>query len=338
MSVGFKSKHALASLLHADMAMIFHCGFARAAVLHSTFTEPKQGCKRLTKISSTWKQKLNRFRDFFGELPSQMAAEFDLDNKTFRTRAPSITDMFSKWKGSERQAYIDKFSKDSWEKLDEQQKLKHSMSNCKECIKIPENNSFPINNSSLKVLKQNPLHKKNIKKIALEVIDAQPQNTLSESGHKRAAKELFLEVGKIFQDYYKSDLAETLAKIPELGLQLRKKTKDYKNKYQKFARKIKQNMEEHWSKIETATFLGNRQSHSQRDKLRKALSFESQEEATERTRRRREMENSGLRKVRRACFDPNNLEFDKAALLDEVKAYPVGKKVVYHSMSEAQSC
>ena len=99
------------------------------------------------------------------------------------------------------------------------------------------------------------------------MIDAQPQNTLSESGRKRATKELSLEVGKIFQDYYKSDLPETLAKIPELGLQLREKTKDYKNKYQKFARKMKQNMEEHWSKIETATFLGNRQSHSQRDKL-----------------------------------------------------------------------
>ena len=94
--------------------MIFHCGFARAAaVLHSTFTVPKQGCKRLTKISSTWKEKLNRFRGFFGDLPSQMAAEFDPDNKTFRTRAPSITDTFPKWKRSEKQAYINKFSKDS---------------------------------------------------------------------------------------------------------------------------------------------------------------------------------------------------------------------------------
>ena len=112
--MGFKSKHTLASLLHADMVMIFHCGFARAAVLHSTFTELKQGCKRLTKISSTWKQKLNRFRDFFRELISQMAAEFDLDNKTFRTRAPSITDMFSKWKGSERQANFPKILGKNW--------------------------------------------------------------------------------------------------------------------------------------------------------------------------------------------------------------------------------
>ena len=105
----------MASLLHADMVMIFHCGFARAAVLHSTCMEQKQGCKRLIKISSTWKEKLNHFRDFFRELPSQMAAEFDLDDKIFRTRAPSVTDTFSKWKGSEKQAYINKFSKDSWE-------------------------------------------------------------------------------------------------------------------------------------------------------------------------------------------------------------------------------
>ena len=40
------------------------------------------------------------------------------------------------------------------------------------------------------------------------MIEAQSQNTLSESGHKRAAKELFLEVGKIFQDYHKSDLTD----------------------------------------------------------------------------------------------------------------------------------
>ena len=73
------------------------------------------------------------------------------------------------------------------------------------------------------------------------MIDAKPQNTLSESGRKRAAKGPFSEVAKIFQDYYKPDLTETLAKISELGLQLWKKTKDYKNNYKKFARKIKAN-------------------------------------------------------------------------------------------------
>ena len=71
------------------------------------------------------------------------------------------------------------------------------------------------------------------------MIDAQPQNTLSESGRNRADKELFLEVCKIFQDYYKSDLAETLAKIPELGLQLRKKNKGLQKQIPKICQENK---------------------------------------------------------------------------------------------------
>jgi len=59
---------------------------------------------------------------------------------------------------------------------------------------------------------------------------------------------------------------------------------------------MKNKTEEQWSKVDCDTMLGTRQSFRQRDLQLKSLYFESAEEARIRSRKRKALEEAGLRK------------------------------------------
>ena len=81
--------------------------------------------------------------------------------------------------------------------------------------------------------------------------------------------------------------------------------------------------------------LGTRQSYNQRDSERKSLHFESPEEAKLRTQKRKALEEVGLRKKKHHSPDPNSVDFDKEALLQEVNSMKEGEKVrIYKLLPE----
>lgn len=93
------------------------------------------------------------------------------------------------------------------------------------------------------------------------------------------------------------------------------KTKVQKQKERReSARRFKNSAEEQWSKVDCDTMLGTRQSFKQRDLQRKSLYFESHGEAKLRTRKRKALEEAGLRKKKRHSPDPSSLDFDKDGL------------------------
>ena len=84
---------------------------------------------------------------------------------------------------------------------------------------------------------------------------------------------------------------------------------------------------EQWVKRDCDTMLATRQTYSQRQKQRLALSFETPQEAENRAKKRKQQEADGLRKKKWHSPRPEDLEFDKDGLLEEVKNMKEGDKV-----------
>ena len=86
------------------------------------------------------------------------------------------------------------------------------------------------------------------------------------------------------------------------------------NGHAKENKKVKQE----WSRHDTEMMVATRQSYSQRAKQRKALSFETTEEAVERARKRKRQEEIDQRKIKRHSLSPTQVDFNKENLLREV--------------------
>ena len=85
---------------------------------------------------------------------------------------------------------------------------------------------------------------------------------------------------------------------------------------------MKSKSEAHWNEVNTQSFLGNRQSLSQHNRLRLALSFETLDEANKRAKQRKKNEAMGLRRPRKAFKKSCDVNFHKDKLLEDVKGYP----------------
>jgi len=125
---------------------------------------------------------------------------------------------------------------------------------------------------------------------------------------------IYLKINEPFKNLYNIDLAEALAKVPEIGL-TKSKTKVQKQKEtRETVRRMKNKTEEQWSKVDCDTMLGTRQSFRQRDLQGKSLYFESAEEARIRSTKMKALEEAGLRKKKRHSPDPASVTFDKEGL------------------------
>ena len=91
---------------------------------------------------------------------------------------------------------------------------------------------------------------------------------------------------------------------------------------------MKSKSEVHWNEVKTQSFLENRQSLSQHNRLRLALSFETPDEANKRAKQRKENEAMRLRRPRKAFKKSCDVNFDKDRQLAEVKGYLDRTKVI----------
>ena len=144
---------------------------------------------------------------------------------------------------------------------------------------------------------------------------------------KSAVRHIYSKIDPPFQKVFKVSFAEAQTKVSELELQQKKNKIEKKRERRQRARQEKKKVEQAWSKRDTETMLGTRQSYSQRAKQRKALSFETTEEAVERTGKRKRQEELGERTKKRHSPPPNQVDFDKENLLKEVTNMKDGEKV-----------
>ena len=122
-----------------------------------------------------------------------------------------------------------------------------------------------------------------------------------------------MKINKPFKNLYNINLADALTKVhvPETGLTHARSKVQKQKERRKSVRRLKNNAEEQWSKVDCDTMLGTRQSFKQRDLQRKSLYFESHKEAKIRTRKRKALEETGLWKKKCHSPVPSSLDLTK---------------------------
>ena len=135
-----------------------------------------------------------------------------------------------------------------------------------------------------------------------------------------------------FRKFLKSALLKLKQKYQSLNFRKRKTRLKKKRERRQRARQEKQKLEKEWSERDTETMLVTRQSYSQRARQRKSLYFETMEEAATRVGKRKRLEDLGERKKKRRSPPPNQVNFDKENLLQEVKNMKDDEKVSWFSV------
>ena len=150
---------------------------------------------------------------------------------------------------------------------------------------------------------------------------------MTERSWKEAAKATYAATNKVYKDTFKVDLVNTLVNLPELQLKQKKSRCEAKNNRRAKAKAFKTAIEKQWNEVDYDTMLCSRQSFSQRDLQRKALSMESFESAVIRTKKRKALVEVGTRKRKRHSPDPAIIDFDKEGLRQEVNEMAEGDMV-----------
>ena len=221
-----------------------------------------------------------------------------------------------------RSEYLQYFSLKNWKALPESQKSEHTMSNCDACqVHHFAMQSFFPNGAKLKPQKlvQNVL--------AENASKANGKVKPTQKDIKSAVKHIYSQIDAPFQKVFKVSFAEPQTKVSELELQKKKNKIEKKRERRQRARQEKQKLEKEWSERDTETMLVTRQSYSQRARQRKSLFFETMEEAATRVGKRKRLEDLGERKKQRHSPPPNQVNFDKENLLQEVKNMKDDEKV-----------
>lgn len=296
------------------MAGFFNCGFARVAARNSVYDENG-------KVIYDKGTRLQRFLSTF----SENKEAFAVSQNTFDKRLPVLLKNFKKWRGESKSKYLDHFSSSAWKSLSALKRGLHSISNCRECHvnHLLFQTQFPLKTNRLKGADPVATCTKETGNLRKTTKTVKP----SKKAIQDTAKSIYFKINEPFKNLYNINLADALTKVPETGL-THAKTKVQKQKERReSARRFKNSAEEQWSKVDCDTMLGTRQSFKQRDLQRKSLYFESHGEAKLRTRKRKALEEAGLRKKKRHSPDPSSLDFDKDGLLQEVNAMKEGDKV-----------
>lgn len=298
------------------MAEYFGCGFARVAARQS-FLKPNGKIEYDQDLR--WKRYLSQFQ---GPHSDRFAVA---EKKYFHKRSKVLSLHLKRWKTKDKSRYIEHFGQRNWENLPELEKKQHERMNCQGCAvhHYTFQSLFPswgknislklqaINKTQSRVLK--PSNAANVKP-TLKAI-------------KQAATKIYENINGPFQELFGMSFAKAQTKTPELCLLEKKSQAELRKQRREKLRAEKKQMEEHWSNRDCHTMLATRQTYMQRQEQRLALFFETPEDAENRSTKRKESEDHGLLKRKRHSPKPEDLQFDKDGLLQEVKTMKDGDKV-----------
>lgn len=151
----------------------------------------------------------------------------------------------------------------------------------------------------------------------LPKIKLEKRDTAWKSQYKNPSNQLqgpfILKLIRHFTKFLKSALEKPKQMSPSFSFNKRKK----KCEQSQQARQEKKKVKQEWSRRDTEIMLATRHSHSQQAKQRKALSYETTEEAVQRAEKRKRQEGISERKIKRYSPPPNQVDFHKENLLRE---------------------
>ena len=144
---------------------------------------------------------------------------------------------------------------------------------------------------------------------------------------KAATKEVYDRINVPFEKTFGVTFAVAQTSVTELNVQVKKSRAELRREKRDKSRADKIHIQEQWAQKACDTKLGTRQTYSQWSEQRMSLSFESPEEAQNRSNKRALLEEQGQRKKKRHSPRPQDLDFDKDGLLQEVNAMKDGERV-----------
>ena len=314
------------------MAETFSCGFARVAVKTA---KDKSGKLQRDKSENATKYKIRCIDKHYEEFTNRFSGlrNFSITREKFVIKAPKIVDAFSNWNSrryNERKVYLETFSETKWNCLSDSEKTEHSASDCVSChIKYRNvQNLFPVKYRRLKDASSTlNIAATNIQDNISAYSSSTEKGKRSAAIIKKDTKAIFTKVNENFQVKYGLFFSEAIHKTPAINLQLKISPQEKKAAAREIARKHKRKVEEVWKENDTNVFLACRQTFSQRQKTRLALSFETTEAASQRVEKRKRLEEEGLRKKKRHARRWQDVEFDKQKLLQEARQLFPGSKV-----------
>lgn len=293
------------------MAGYFQCGFARVAVKLSYGDNGKPVMNKQT-----------RYENYIAHFGGTCDESFKIGNNSFNARSPNLLKAIKNWKAVEKEKYMKHFSSAAWSKLSASQRPFHTIKNCKACQVYHQ--SF----QSLFPIRCNRFKNKTIEDIVTRNIQKEKVLKPTQASINERATNLCGQINEEWKKLYNINFEESLAKAPKINLEMKKSKQEKKKESRHRSMENKRVIQEHWAEMDVTTFLGTRQSFSQRDLQRQALFFESRGDAVNRTNKRKALEEAGQRAQKRHSPDPEAVQFDKAGLLEEVNKMKDGDKVI----------
>ena len=284
------------------VATEFNCGFGRAAIRE--LTPVKRGCQGRCIDHSKRQQE---FRQLF-ERPSYNLPSGFFDNTAAKTsifekRCDQVLNAFSrKWgKSADRATYLAVFGVQQWKSLTENQKAKHTLSNCKECYRAYYNTQqlFPVK----------PMF------IPEECTVKLPENP--RVSERSTARRILKDANAVWQQTYGHTFTSVVPQLcPEANLQMKKSKIEAKKEKRHRERKIVKHVHHQMEKKATLTMLASGESHARYHKKRLSMSFETNQ-----------LGPSHAKKQKRHSPADENCSWDTNAVLNDLNQWPEGVRI-----------
>lgn len=236
------------------MTGTLNCGFARVAAKSCTHGGDKR----------TVAEKYDSFITGFGE---EYRDAFEIELTLFNKRLKSILDVFRKWRGQNKDTYIQHFSMVKWKSLPESEKKLHRLGDCPACstYHFQQQFLFPVKCARLRKSMNDSIHNSQALKNIINLPEIQNESNENVVNVPRkeiydAARAIYSHINPLFEKSYGQSLGDALPKVKEANLQTRKSKIEVKEKRKSCQRKYKRGMENFWKKVDCDLFLATRTS------------------------------------------------------------------------------
>ncbi|XP_066914211.1 uncharacterized protein [Clytia hemisphaerica] len=154
-----------------------------------------------------------------------------------------------------------------------------------------------------------------------------PFNSTPSVKHQNKLRRLLTKLNEEFHCLYGKKFTDVVCKVPEAKLQAKPTEAERKKRDRKIRRDVRDELQNVLYSRDSQVLFGTRQTASQYESQRKAMFMESPADAKARTEKRKLDEESGKCKKERSSKNLDQLDFDKAGLLNHVNSLPKGSKV-----------
>ena len=299
------------------MALKVDCAWARVFIretknLCSIEKIPGEGSAKFG--SRVLQERFKIYSEHFKEYP-----QFHMSQHDFYRVCKTIDEKIGNWRNKvHKEAFLKQFSSNNWnegKEITKGEKKEHSLSSCRACFLFNSQlqSTFPLS-KNCRGAKNGPLCELQVN--AKRHI-GQKDPKVTNKKLKTVGEAIYATYNSKCKENFGKSLSDILLLVPEAGLQKKLSPTEKKKNKRDQQRKLKTDVENKMSQTDVDSHLSLCESYSSRKVQRLAQSFETYEEALERTKKTPP-------KVKDRLHTPlvQNIEGDTEQLLEDVKSWP----------------